>query len=156
MLAAGWTTATNLGYLVGPGTGTGQVLVLKGLHNGATLSTITVALSVTTAHSGVPASLPQLFVERYNVTAGGAVASVALSSSDPQLFTPAPGTGAAWVAGNVIQPLVYTCNQNNVIDTSQYLYIAVLYDENGANSQSGNKYLSVAYGYTAIADMRFQ
>jgi len=152
-LAAGWTTATIAPWNIAPATGTPQAFYLPYLHNGATLASVTVFISVTGPHSGVPAVLPSIAVVRYLTS--GAISAQALASSSPQSFTPAPGTAAAWDDTNQIQGLLYTCNQNNVIDTTQYHYGAVVIDENGANAVAGNKYIGVLYTYSGIANMAF-
>jgi hypothetical protein len=75
----------------------------------------------------------------------------ALSTTNPQAFTPTPGSGAAWYDGSALQQLTYTCNQNNVIATGT-LYFIQLVDENGANSIAGDIYYGITLNYT-VANM---
>jgi hypothetical protein len=66
-----------------------------------------------------------------------------LSSTATQTFSPTPANVTAWIDGGVNQLLAYTCNQNNVVDNTQYAYYALVTDENGSGSQAGNEYLRV-------------
>lgn len=152
---AGWSIGGN-GWLIAPGTAANAVyLSLPRCHNGATLSTIGVMMVTVGPHSGVPVTLPTLTVYRLSLISGGTHSSVFLSSTAVQSFTPAPGSGAAWDNSGLTQLLVYSCNQNNVIDNSQYAYTMALTDEGGAGAVAGNLYLGTVMSYTAIADMRF-
>jgi len=40
-----------------------------------------------------------------------------------------PTSGAAWYASGLAQAFVYTCDQNNIIDKSQYTYWAEVFEE---------------------------
>jgi len=120
------------------------------MWDGATLSSVSISFGVANPHFGVP-TLPTLSVQRISQAANSVV--VALSTSDPQSFTPAPGSAAAWFASGFTQQLIYTCNQNNVIDNTQYVYIMTLRDESGANSIAGNTYATYKLNYTAVANM---
>lgn len=149
-LGSGWSLAGSV--LVGPASNiNGQALAFPQLHNGATVSTVSVQFAVTNLHSSVPAILPSLSVFQVNAATG---ALATLSGTDPQFFTPGPATGAAWSVGT-LKTLTYTCNQNRVIDTSTYIYYIVLTDENGSGSIPGNFYQALNVSYSAIADMRF-
>ena len=48
-----------------------------------------------------------------------------------------------------------TCNQNNVIDITQYQYDVTIVDENGANSIAGSNYWGLSTSYTSIQNMAF-
>ncbi len=152
VLGSGWTVSSSNGFLIGPATTQSQLLWLPNLHNGATLSSVAIFFSVTGAHAGVP-TMPTLAVYRFPLV--GTIGAQALSSSAIQAFSPTPGSGAAWVASNNIQTLIYNSNQNNVIDTTAYLYTATLTDESTPNQVAGNFYLGIDYGYTAISNMAF-
>lgn len=157
-MVGGWTTIDGLSfghtYLIGPATTAKQPIQLTALHNGATLAQVIVLLSVT-SHSNVPANLPNLSVFRYPITVGSAFGSQALASSDPQPFTPTPGSGSLWTASGNVQALTYTTSQNNVIDTSSYVYGISLQDENGTNSVAGNVYIAIQLVYSHITSMQF-
>jgi hypothetical protein len=149
-LSAGWTVS-NAGYgLVGPATAQQQVIVLPSLWTGATLSSVSIAIQVGNVHSGVPSNLPHLSVQYQSLTSTSIGA--ALSTTNPQAFTPTPGSGAAWYDGSNMQQLTYLCNQNNVIATGT-VYFIQLVDENGTNSIAGDIYYGITLNYTAVANM---
>lgn len=147
-LGSGWTAFQD--GIVGPATSAVQYLdFCEATHDGATLSTVNVNVVVNPAHSGsisgwVP---PKLSVLRAPAVTGGSI--VALSSTAQQ--SPAPGTLTAWNSfTNAFNFFTYTCNQNNVIDRSAYIYYATLVDENGTNSLSGNVYISLQLTFTNV------
>lgn len=49
---------------------------------------------------------------------------------------------------SVTRQLVYTPNQNNVIDTSTYSYACLIYDEHGTNASAGNAFHGVNFVFT--------
>jgi hypothetical protein len=148
-------------------TGQGFVVPLDGLHNGATLTGVIVNFAVGQPHPGAPANPPTLRIQRIPLALGvGAPPQYQdLSSTAVQTF-PMPSTGAAWYANGAIQFFVYSCNQNNVIDTANYEYLMAVVDESGQNALFGqgnlNPFISgnLYFGYTlvqgSIIDMRFQ
>lgn len=124
---------------------------IRAPHNGATLSSVLIYFAVGQAHSGVPASMPTMGVERFKFDGTG---TVSLLST---LYTfPTPGSGSAWYNGGAAQAAFITFDQNNVIDTSQYAYQLFITDETGANALNGNLWYSAVLSYTNISDMRFQ
>lgn len=125
------------------------VTTISRLQNGGTLSSIVMSWSVGFSHSNVPSVLPNLSVVRY--TYGNEFAPVTLSSTDPQ-FLPAPGSTAAYYNSGHVKTLTYTCNQNNVIDNTQYYYVVSITDESGSNSLAQNNFLSLQCNYTNIPD----
>jgi hypothetical protein len=153
----GWTTSSGSGYTLysvqGPGTSTDITLNLTPyMHDGATLATVTIWLIVADAHAGgVPGTLPNFAVYRDNLTSS---ALQSLLSTTTVVFSPTPGTGAAWYAAGARQSFTMTCDQNNVIDKSTYIYYLNLQDENGANAVAGNYYLGLVLGFTTITDLR--
>ena len=137
-----WNYQSTGGVLSGA---VGSVLVVPLVlaHNGATLSSVTVNMIVGNSHAGgVPAVFPQVAVYRTD-TAGNVVS---LSTQTIQTFgtTPgfgtAPATGADWYNSGLFWNLVYTCNQNNVIDNGNYTYTLKIQDELGTNSETTNVY----------------
>jgi hypothetical protein len=160
-LATSWTNVTPVGSLAsygifGGATTTSQPILLPAPHNGATLASIAILLTVV-SHANVPANLPTIAVFRLPVTAGVGtpLTAQALSTSSPQSFSPTPASGAAWYSSGDIQALVFSCNQNNVVDNANYIYGASIVDENGSNSATGNFYYAVGYSYTTILNMAF-
>ncbi len=156
-VSTGWTATTAAGVicLLGPGpgsAGTIQYLQLPITHNGATLSSVDMFLQVIGPHTNVPSTLPAMRIRRIDITT---YASVILSTTPTQTFSPAPVSGTAWDNGSLVQSWNYSCNQNNVINNAQYLYSVELTDELGANSVAGNRYAGMRLNFTAINDTRF-
>ena len=123
------------------------------LHNGATLSTVTLAFRIGQPHGAPPGVQPGMTVLRVS-TSG---VSAALNST-ALLQMSAANADAYYFKGNA-QTLAYTCNQNNVIDTTQYQYVFTWTEEAGAIPNNGpplNLLHSWTLAYTAIADQRFE
>jgi hypothetical protein len=120
------------------------------IHNGATLSTITMSYRVGRPHSALPITQPTLLA--YRVTTAGVQAALAGAAA-----AVADASAQAYYAAGNRKTLVLTCTTNNVIDTSQYTYIVRWVEETGASTQPPLNLLhSLTLGYTAIADMRFE
>lgn len=101
------------------------------VHNGATLARVTFNFRVPTPRANRPQLLPKFRVIRAD-TSGNRVplASIAQgASTDGYVSPPLPTDGAGWYAGGNAQQFVYTCDQNNVIDTSLYTYFAQVIEE---------------------------
>jgi len=126
------------------------------LHNGATLSTVTVWFEAVAGHVSLPASTdrPSVAVYRYGpFTTSATAPAISRLSADSEQYLTMPATVGDY--NSKTQGIVFTCDQNNVIDKSQYLYSIRIYDELGANAVAGNLFFMVSLSYTAIADMRF-
>jgi hypothetical protein len=142
---ADWTPQISpAGSVRGSATASALVInldeLLDGSYSGATLASVRFRFIIVGPHAAVPNPLPTFNVVRASYTVGGAAASVSLSTVGPQ--SPAvPGSGAAWDDTGKIQEFVFTCNQLNVIDKTQYHYYAVIVDENTTNQVAGNYYL---------------
>jgi hypothetical protein len=150
----GWTEAGLSGSLIlGPATIQPQTFLLGSAWNGATLSSVSCAITPNAAHSSLPTILPTISVKRSLINVSGAFSILPLSSTDPQSFTPSPGTVAAWTDSGNVQQLTYNCNQNNVIDTAHYIYYVVIVDENGSGSLAGNTYYGLTLNYTGVAGL---
>jgi hypothetical protein len=124
------------------------------LHNGATLTRGTLTWRVGQPHGIVPVPTPKMALWRIT-TSGGTI--VALNST-PQLSVSAATADIYFNKGNA-QTLTYNCNQNNVIDTTQYQYALVWTDEAGAIPNNGpplNLLHSLTLSYSTIADQRFE
>lgn len=169
-MPSGWQWQTNGLNLIGPATSTSITFPLEMLHHGATLAGLYIIFNVFGSHSGgVPANLPQLGVFGIHTQAGYSIGSqiqlYAGSSTagagyqqfgtSPASPSSPPATGSAWYDSGSNQAFGFIPNQNNVIDTYNYQYYAVLVDEYGANSASGNVWYSIAPLYSNIANMQF-
>ncbi len=97
---------------------------------------------------------PSAAVSRYGpfAQAGTAPALGALSSSAIQYMT-MPGVVGDY--NSKPQYIDFVCNQNNVMDSDQYIYGVDVYDELGANAVAGNKYFMIDVTYSTITDLRF-
>ncbi len=147
-LTSGWTASTtDVIGIFGPATTSIQPLSLPVQHNGSTLQAITIYLKVST-HSGPPATFPSMQVKRRDLVSG--IGSDVFLSSTNQQFT-----SGTWTSG-LVTNFTYTTNQNNVIDTSQYLYFVELVDENGSGSASNNNYYGMLLTFGLISNNQFQ
>jgi hypothetical protein len=120
---------------------------MRQMHNGATLSNVTWNFQPIGGHAGLPAYQPWFRVFRKDSVNG--VAQELTSGGAVQL---AAGSTGAY---QTTQQLVMTCNQNNVVDTTAYVYFAILGDEGGTNALAGIQMYTLTLSFTAIADMRF-
>lgn len=101
--------------------------------NGSMLSQVTFNFAVGYPHSNPPANPPKFRVFRRTLTGALQPLKSRASGADGDGFaSPAlPTTGAAWYAGGAAQSFVYSCDQNNAIDISQYTYWAQIVEESG-------------------------
>jgi len=141
-------------YLSASATTTQQNFMLPFLHNGATLNSLDIVF-LTATHVALPAVLPKVRIQRLPIAAGTDYVSGVQTLSSAAFQSPTPANVTVWNASGQLQTMTYTCNQNNVVDTSAYVYMLQLIDENGANSVSGNKYFAAVPSYS-VPDMRFQ
>ena len=144
-----WGYALQFVYSTGS-TGGYWVKNLNRTHHGATLSNLYVNFAVGTSHSNEPATFPSLSVHRYIINS--MFSGQALSTSDPQYY-PTQGSGSAYYDGGTQNYLSYSCNQNNVIDNTSYIYVLTINDEAGANSIVGNAYGTIQMHFTAIPNL---
>lgn len=103
------------------------------VHDGARLTSGVLKFTVPTARSTIPVALPKMRIVRSD-TSGNLVSLCAPSSTvdaNGYFSLPKIYTGAAWYAGGLPQAWTFTCNQNNIIDTSQYTYFLQLIEETG-------------------------
>jgi hypothetical protein len=125
-------------------------LPLRQLHQGATLSSVAIWLQGVSTHSALPAVMPSLGIFRQQTSSPGASAASLNSGAqfiaDPTVVL---ATYKSWHSWS------FTCNQNNVIDVTQYQYFAVVWDEGFTNAQANNLYSGLILSYSSIADMRF-
>lgn len=126
------------------------------VYNGGTITTVLFNFRVNESH--LPQNLP-----RFRVVAQDAAgvlyplraADTALTDVDGFVtYNPSPATAAAWYASGANQRFTYTCNQNQVIDTSKYVYYIEIIEESGTNSFSlsnGNTWHGVETTFTTIS-----
>ena len=137
--------------------GTGFQVNIGALHNGATLQNLQIFFSVGASHASIAGmNFPSMAIVRVPLgpVLGSAPTDQPLSTS-PNQSASNPGTGAAWYNLGKMQQFQYVCNQNNVIDTSNYYYVLAVSDENGANAHFGNVYYGMNLAYAGITDARF-
>jgi hypothetical protein len=165
--------------IMGPGSSSPAQNIALVPHNGATLASVTMYFAVSSPHTGaLPSSYPKINIYRVKAQTGVSPPNLVAATDDLDGtsfgqslvsggFTafPAPANLTAYVASSQVQSWTATCNQNNVIDTSQYQYIVEIRDENGAtyggtindsNTMSHfNVFFYLALSYTGINDLRF-
>lgn len=154
MLLSDWVMtasgATNDPELDGTAAATPINLAMP-VHNGSTLTTVKAWLQVGNTHSVTPFAFPSFDIRRVPIATG--LGSVSMFSGGPVFASAA--TGAAWFNSGNAQSWQGTCNQNNVIDTTQFGYNIRLIDENGANAKPANTYLGFEFTFTGIGSLAF-
>ncbi len=145
--AGNWAPLYSGGLLCGV-VGSTWVIPLIKVHNGATLSSISISFRVGSSH--LPATGPSIQMLRVN-----AVTSVNsyMSNTNPTQYYSLPGNANAYYNNGNINTLTFTCNENNVIDNTTYEYILVLVDESGSGSAGGNTYYSPVCSFTNITSL---
>jgi hypothetical protein len=136
-------------------TGSRLVIPFSRVHHGATLTQAVFNFAVGTAHSNVPARLPQFRVVRVDAQGNISPLHVSASAPDGYLSPPTPQSGADWYAQGLPQPFTYVCDRNNVIDVGSFTYAAQIIEESGVNSLAGTMYATIALTFQNILDMRF-
>lgn len=149
-ISTGGTWAGGLQFVYDTGVGGSWSMQLQRSHNKATLVQLFVGFSVGGSHAAVPANRPSLSLVRYRWD--GMFSPSFLSNVDPQVF-PNPGSGAAYYDSGNQQFMNYVCNQNNVIDNENYIYVLSITDESGANSVANNAFGLVTLEYQVIPDL---
>lgn len=124
-------------------------------HQNAQLVNVDLFFAVGASHASVPATLPsmQVFRARANEGLGAPPTTDQLSSTPIQNF-PRPATAAAWYASGNLQLMNYVCDQNNVVDNTEYVYYVQIVDEQGSGMLFQNQYFSILANYV-VSDMRF-
>ena len=111
------------------------------LENGATLTGATLNWNASN-HTALPAYQPFFGIFSVPTVSPVTDASTLLRSLLSTYWaTNAAATVAAYNAAS--QSLIWTPDQNNVIDRTAYTYFAVIADEVGTNAQAGNAYRSL-------------
>lgn len=114
------------------------------LTNGATVNTVTMTVKGDAALGALPALKPGM--ELVRVDSAGNVQS--LSSGGDVIASPA--SLADYKAGVVV---TFTCDQNNVVDKSLYLYVLIVHSEGAMNSVVGQQFYGLSATQT-ISDLR--
>lgn len=143
---ADWAYEGYPSVLVGGATGVGVACYMP-VHNGATLASVKLFFAIDHAHASLPTYQVGVGVIRYDLATG--VAETLRTAGD--LFLTA-ANGAAYDAST---SLTYTTDRYNVIDTSTYGYQLWVFDENGSNAWTNNKFYGFELTYTGITDLRF-
>lgn len=130
------------------------VIPLRVAHNGATLVSATVYFNAAPGYNGTfaPAGFPSFGLFRVPVSGGHSTGDALLSTGGGLYTFPSVANGTIYYAANAIQFMQLTTDQNNVIDTTQYVYFLVLYGETGAHYQAGTIFTRYALTYS-IPDM---
>jgi hypothetical protein len=153
LIQTGWSVEpTGPTWMLGPGGAGAQIFMLQSLWNGATISSVSVSLVVSSTHSSLPTTYPVIRVERTPLGAGSTLGAQTLSTTANQSF-PTPANLTAYLDGGLTQLLTYVCNQNNVVDSTQYLYYVQVTDETGGGAVSGNVYAGITVNYTSVTSM---
>lgn len=149
-------SANTVGHFVATAANGSWQMHFDYVHDGSTISSIVFYFKIATGHGGLPAVFPKVSVARVDLTVG--TGGVTLNSTDAGggLAVSAAGSVVAYEAGGAIQSFTYTCDQNNVVDRSKYVYLVTLVaDENGANSQGGNSWVGAQAVNGSIGSMKF-
>jgi hypothetical protein len=129
------------GTIIGPGISTGAAWYVPiQVHNGATLTSVQFNFSIAD-HTGL--GISSIMPPQFDVIAvpiAAASGYVHLNSSFPKSMNFTPGSASSYSSQTT---LVYTTNQHNVIDITNYAYFAVIYDESGSHTITGNAYGNV-------------
>lgn len=120
-------------------------------HDGCTLTAVTLWFKPS-AHGSLPATGVQLGGYRVNnLVLGNNYASNNLFSGSAVLHT-LPGLVANY--SSKLQSVTLTCDQNNVIDNSQFMYFLQIFDESGGGVTLGNEFVAIDLTFTNITDFR--
>lgn len=105
--------------------------------DGATVLSVKLHFRVASRRTFAPIAMPKLRIMRVAHDSSGTNLPVPLRETADGLgydFLPLATTPDAWYADGAAQTFEYVCDQNNVVDTSLYSYVAHLVEEVGAVS----------------------
>lgn len=102
-------------------------------HDASTLASIQVFFRVGAVHTSLPTAMPSGRVLRVDALGNCVALTSAASGADPNgyVYVPTPSSAAAWTALQGTQALTVPCDQNNVVDASNYDYVLELVEEQG-------------------------
>lgn len=103
------------------------------VRDGARMPSATLTYRIPTARSAAPIAMPKVRIIRSDKDGVLTTLKSVASGADSLGYVSFPTitSGAAWYANGAAQTFTYTCDQNNVIDTSQYTYYFQLIEEIG-------------------------
>lgn len=154
-LATNWQyDTTTLYYLTSNNTTGAPLFIPFNPHNGSTITAVSVNFLVTGAgHGALPANYPGCSISRWTAGQDPGSTAVGLLSTGLTRFA---GSGSVAIYENTTpKTITYVPDQNNIIDTSAYIYALFIVGESGANATTGVKVIDVAVTYSAIGDLRF-
>jgi hypothetical protein len=142
---------SSIVYTAGAGSNAWAMPIDAGLIDGATLATATLYFRPVGGHAALPPVQPWLGIVAIDRAAYNPM-NLKLKSGTTGFSQLAAANVAAY---QVDQALVFTPNQNALIDLTQYAYMLVIGDEGGsANALAGNRYASLGLSMTSIPDAR--
>jgi hypothetical protein len=123
-------------------------LPIRQLHNGATLASATLYMQGASGHSNLPAVMPAFGLFRFSSLTSG---------SWNMMGSPfyVSDTTAVVATYKTVHSWTFTCTAANVIETTQYYYAVLIWDECSTNSAPANVYYGLTLSYTGIANMAF-
>jgi hypothetical protein len=152
-LQSNWSTWFNGPYaaLWVPSTTSTQIVILElpYLLDGMVLNSVTCYLNIGTTHSGLPASghFPSLDVRCTNTTTAAVPGPDYSMRSSGAVYA----TAGSVSAYDTLTSFVFTTNQLNTIDHTNYMYYMILKDEEGVSSEPGNIYFGFQLNYTVTS-----
>jgi hypothetical protein len=126
------------------------------LFDGATITGIVLYFRIIGTHSALPATFPKLTCARLDRTGGVGAVSMNTGDAGSGLPISAAVTVGAYENSHNVQSFTYTVDQNGLIDASIHDVLVEVFDEDGANAQSGNLYcgFKLLYG-GSVANVKF-
>jgi len=122
--------------------------LLNGAANGATLAGVALTLLPNSSHTSLPSFMPRIGI--FAVSSGLAPSTRLSLSSVSNFAIDSSATVGAYNAGHSI---VYTCNQNNVLNTQLYQYFAIIIDEGDPTSFAFNYYQGLLLSFSNVKNM---
>jgi hypothetical protein len=103
------------------------------VHDGATIASVSVTFHVSYPHTSLPTVMPSVRVLRQDAFGNVVVLTSAAAAADLNgfVYVAKPSGPGAWTNAFGQQTLEVPCDQNNVVDCSQYSYLVELVDEQG-------------------------
>ena len=141
---------SNIVYGAGAGSYAWSVPLDAALVDGSTLSSATLHFRPVGGHAAVPTVQPWFGILR-NVRTSYNPVSEKMKSGTTGYTQLAAASVAAY---QVDQAMVFTPDQNNVIDLSTYSYLLVIGDEGAGNMLAGCRFAQVGLSMTGIPDAR--
>jgi hypothetical protein len=107
------------------------------VHDGSRFTLGSLTFRVNQSRTAAPVVAPQFRIVRVDLSGNVVPLKSVASGADASGYVSVanPASGAAWYAGGALQTINYVCDQNNVIDVSQYSYFAQLIEEVGTTAQ---------------------